>query len=87
MEYNGSRRNPRQEIRQIKAKANVKMINNFYHTNDYQLSRDKKYFEMIPGGRFQRYPSSYSHQIQKKIATCRANMPPRNKIIYNINSR
>ena len=51
MEYNGSWHNPRQEIRQIKAKANIKMINNFYHINDYQLSRDKKYLEMIPCGR------------------------------------
>ena len=74
-------------MRQIKPKANINMINNFYHINDYQLSRDKKYLEIIPGGRFQRYPSSSSHQTQKKIATCRANMPPRDKIIYNINSR
>ena len=35
---------------QIKAKANVKMINNFYHTSEYQLSKDKKYLEIIPGG-------------------------------------
>ena len=41
----------RQEIKQIKAKAKVKMINNFYHTSEYQLSKDKKYSEVIPGGR------------------------------------
>ena len=41
----------RQEIKQIKAKAKVKMINNFYHTSEYQLSKDKKYLEIIPGGR------------------------------------
>ena len=28
-----------QEIRQIKPKDNVKMINNFHHINDYQLSK------------------------------------------------
>ena len=31
-----------QEKRQIKAKANVKMINKFYHKSEYQLSKDKK---------------------------------------------
>ena len=34
-----------------KTKANVKMINKFYHTSEYQLSKDKKYLEIIPGGR------------------------------------
>ena len=30
-----------QEIRQIKPKDNVKMINNFHHINDYQLSKTR----------------------------------------------
>ena len=64
MEYNGSWHNPRQEIKQIKANANVKMINKFYHTSEYQLSKDKKYLEIIPGGRLQGYPTSSSHQTQ-----------------------
>ena len=65
MENNGSRHNPRHEIRQIKAKANVKMINNFYHTSEYQLSKDNKFLEIIPGGRLQGYPTSSSHQTQE----------------------
>ena len=51
MEDKGSRYIPWQEKRQIKAKSNVKMINKFYHKSEYQLSKDKKYLEIIPGGR------------------------------------
>src|SRR6187399_3176657 len=56
-----------QEIRQMKRKTKVKMINNFYHINDYPLSRDKKYLGIIPDGRLQRYPTSSSHQTHKQI--------------------
>ena len=50
-----------QEIRQIKTKDNVNMTNNIDHIYDYQLSRDKKYLEIILGGRMQRYPTSSPH--------------------------
>ena len=37
------------------------------HISDYQLSKDKKYLEIIPGGRKQGYPTSSSHQPQTNL--------------------
>jgi hypothetical protein len=38
------------ELSARKTKAEMKMMNKFYHILDFQLSMDNRYLELIPGG-------------------------------------